>query len=291
MTAFFTQIALSNHQVGLVICRTLRAMGPQPESTLKRMLIPPANTTGREDNQQWDHTVSALKRAQLISEDGGSLVLSKVLSDSSEMDAWKFAQAFLGGLTLVNVKDISNGVDPDDFFMGVLWLSELPNSYTYSRFDDAVLNPNSPAHKIKNFGFESAISRVDQWNVFQRWARGLGLIRQVTSDVNSVDLSEFVHYYIHENAIDGSIENFIVEISKVIPLMRSSGVQNWYEMSTGSNRIFELLSPALGWALYTAKEKKLVSFFTEDDATVATVAIPFEGDGTPRLFTHIRKVA
>ena len=93
MTAFFTSIALSNHQVGLVICRALHALGAQSEADLKKMLVPPS-----EAITQWEHTTAGLIRTQVIVESDGKWELTNELSATQEVNAMNFGSAFLKGL-------------------------------------------------------------------------------------------------------------------------------------------------------------------------------------------------
>ena len=74
MAQFFTTSALANHQVGLVICRALHALGELPESELKKLLIPKFS----EDDKttQWDDSLKALKRVKIVLEEPGIVKLS-----------------------------------------------------------------------------------------------------------------------------------------------------------------------------------------------------------------------
>ena len=287
MTAFFTSIVLANHQVGLVICRALHALGAQSEADLKEMLVPPPGAIN-----QWEDTMAALIRTRVIVETDGQWELTNELSASHEVNSLNFGSSFLKGLTTVNLDGLLRDEDPDDFFKALLWLSELPANFTYSRFDEteAERNPNSPAQRLKAFGFEY-FNRIDQWQVFQRWLRGLGLIRPVSKELNSVDISGFVFSYIANNDIDGSLDQFVTNLGENLPMFCSAKVSYWYEKSTGIKREFEKINQVLGWALFVAEEQNLISLYTEDDAKVPTLTVPFDAEGNSRLFTHIRKVA
>lgn len=288
MTAFFTSITLSNHQVGLVICRALHALGAQSETDLRKMLVPSSEAV-----KQWEDTMAALIRTRVIVETDGQWELTNELSASHEVNSLNFGSVFLKGLTKVNLDGLLRDEDPDDFFKALLWLSELPANFTYSRFDntEAELNPNSPAQRLKVFGFEDAINRVDQWRPFQRWLRGLGLIRPINKELNSVDISGFVLSFIANNDIDGSLDQFVTNLGENLPMFCSPKVSYWYEKSTGYKREFEKINQVLGWALFVAEEQNLISLYTEDDAKVPTLTVPFDAEGNSRLFTHIRKVA
>ena len=288
MTAFFTSIALSNHQVGLVICRALHALGAQYETDLRKMLVPPSEAVN-----QWEDTMAALIRTRVIVETDGQWELTHELSASHEVNSLNFGSAFLRGLTKVNLDGLLRDEDPDDLFKALLWLSELPANFTYSRFADteAELNPNSPAQRLKVFGFEDAINRVDQWRPFQRWLRGLGLIKPINKELNSVDISGLVLSFIANNEIDGPLDLFVTNFAENLPMFCSANVSSWYEKSTGIKREYEKINQVLGWALFVAEEKNLITLYTEDDAKVPTLTVPFDAEGNARLFTHIRKVA
>ncbi len=288
MTAFFTSIALSNHQVALVICRALHALGAQSETDLRKMLVPPSEAV-----KQWEDTMAALIRTRVIIDTDGQWELTNELSASHEVNSLNFGSAFLKGLTTVNLDGLLRDEDPDDFFKALLWLSELPANFTYSRFDDteAELNLNSPAQRLKVFGIEDAINRVDQWRPFQRWLRGLGLIKPINKELNSVDISGLVLSFIANNDIDGPLDLFVTNLAENLPMFCSANVTSWYEKSTGIKREYEKINQVLGLALFVAEEKNLITFYTEDDAKVPTLTVPFDAEGNARLFTHIRKGA
>jgi hypothetical protein len=278
---------MMNHEIGLIICRALQKLGATSENDLQKMLIPMFRT--EEKNQQWDNTMAVLLRSSLVTESKGLLVLCDSLMGADEIDSSEFAQSFLRGFTQSNIESLSKGEEVDDFFKALLWFSELPSNYVFSKFDESSPDPNSPGQRIKDFGFEDAVKRNDQWNPLQRWLVGLGLVRIMDKQVNSVDISDFVHYFIKSTDINGSIEALMLSLSETLPMFNQEMIVDWYRDETKSNRKFEKLNQLVAWALFTAEEGGLVRFYTKDDAKVLTFSLPnFEGN--LRNVTHIEKV-
>lgn len=283
MTNFFTTVVLSNHQVGLVICRALHTLGSQPETELKKLLIPRFEVDPNKDYVQWLSTVVVLKRSTMINEVNGELVLSNSLKAKTEIDYAIFAQEFMRGLTAANLSTIENGDDPDDLFKGLLWLTTLPSGHMIKNFAELY-------DDLKDFGFEKLVENNTQWPPFRRWARGLGYMRPVTKEYDCVDLSEIVHGIIRDLPTDGPLISFVEQLSEVIPLLTNEKLNNWYFKTTNFKRNNPQIDAQVGWALYKAEKSKMIEFYTEDDTKVTAVPLPLGSNGDNRLFTHVRKV-
>jgi hypothetical protein len=178
----------------------LHALGEQPESELKKLLIP--NFSVVEETQQWDKSVDALTRVKLVTKTNKILTLSKSLRNVSVIDNAVFAQGFVRGLVEVNLETIRKGEDPDDLFKAILWLSTLPAGYMFTRDLD------QPWARLKAFGLGGLIANEEQMNIFRRWTRGLGLSREF-KDGESIDFSELVNGIIKSSVVNGPLEAFI----------------------------------------------------------------------------------
>jgi hypothetical protein len=282
MANFFTTIALANHQVGLVICRALHALGEQPESELKKLLIP--NFSVVEETQQWDKSVDALTRVKLVTKTNNILTLSESLRNESVIDNAVFAQGFMRGLIEVNLETIRKREDPDDLFKAILWLSTLPAGYMFTRDLD------QPWARLKAFGMGGLIANDEQMNIFRRWTRALGLSREF-KDSESIDFSELVIGIIKSSDIDGPLEAFIQHLESTVPFLSNEELRTWYSSTTGNHQKRNSIDEQLGWALFGAEQRGLITFRREDDAREEPISLPFDSNGGARSFTHIQKVA
>jgi hypothetical protein len=282
MANFFTTIALANHQVGLVLCRALHALGEQSEPELKKILIPNFSVT--DDTQQWDKSVEALKRVKLITYTNDVLSLPKSLRDEGVIDHAVFAQEFMRGLVEVNLETIRKGEDPDDLFKAILWLATLPAGYLITR------DLAQPYARLKAFGLEGLIANDEQMNIFRRWTRGLGFSREF-KDCELIDFSEIVHGIIKRSVVGGPLEAFIQQLELTVPFLSNEELRTWYSSATGSQQKWSSIDEQLGWALFTAEQRGLVTFRREDDARVETISLPFDSNGGARSYTHLQKVA
>ena len=287
---FLTTNALANHQIALVLCRALKTLGPRSESELKNLLVPNHLMQQALKDNQWRDTLAAVTHTELVSVVNGRLVLTPSLFDGPEITHENFATHFLRGLIKVNLDAIKSNRDTDDLFEGIVWLISVPEEYMVGAFDVNSKDSNSPYKSLQDFGFEKSIIRSDQWVPFRRWARGLGLLRQLSKDSDSVDISDFVIWYLRSHEIDGPIENFVEQISELLPLVGSNQFGDWYRNVTGRKIDFNPIGDQLCWALNTCEHRRLIELNSEDDARVTAMSIPNTLDGSERLITHIRKI-
>jgi hypothetical protein len=291
MTSFLTTNALANHQVGLIVCRALQTLGPKSDNDLRGMLIPNYSVQPPEKVDQWDDTLAALKRSEIISEVNGNLNLCSQLQNCGEITHEDFAIEFMRGLTKANLESIGEGQDPDDLFLGIVWLLTLPNGYLVRKFDPNGQDLNGAYRRLQNFGFTEAVVNSEQWRAFRRWARGLGLMRQLDGNTDSVDISDFVLSYLTKMNVNSPINEFLLQIGEFLPFLGSTELDNWYAESTGLQPGFSVIEDQLGWALFRAEQRSVIELINEDDTRVNTIALPISVDGPERLVTHIRKVA
>jgi hypothetical protein len=291
MTSFLTTIALANHQVGLIICRALQLLGPRSDEDLKLLLIPNYSVTPAMNVDQWNNTLEALRRTGLIDDVGSHLVLSDNLQNCAEISHAEFSLEFMHGLTRANLEAIENGEVPDDLFLGIVWLLTLPNGYLIRKFDPNNQQSDGPYRRLQTFGFKDAIVRVDQWRPFRRWARGLGLMRPLDGNTDSVDISDFVFSWLKNTEIGGPIDDFVAQLKAYLPMLNNDQLSSWYVNFTGNQNQFPQIDDQLAWALLRAEQVSLIRLENEDDTRVNTISLPVNIDGLGRLVTHIRKVA
>jgi hypothetical protein len=290
MTSFLTTLALANHQVGLIICRALHTLGPKTDDDLKCLLIPNYLATPPKGLDQWNNTMEALKRTRVLADSDSDLVLCEGLQNCSEVSHEEFAMEFMRGLTQANLETIRDGGVPDDLFMGIVWLLTLPSGYLVRKFDSNAQELDGPYRRLQTFGFREAIVRVDEWRPFRRWARGLGLMRQMDGTTDCVDISDFLMAWIRKTDIDGSMENFVVDLEYTLPLLSNDILSNWYVQFTENDTKFSNIGEQLAWALLRAEQQSIIHLENVDDARVGIFSLPVKPDGNERLVTHIRKV-
>jgi hypothetical protein len=290
MIEFFTTNAVANHQVGLIICRSLKALGPRSENELRTLLIPSYGTIENQKYEQWIRTLAILKHTKIITEIDAQLSLCHELQEIREITHIEFSREFLRCLNKVNLEAIENGETTDDMFQALVWLLSTSNKYLVRKFDDRKNGSTSVYRDIQDFGFKDAITNDSQWNAFRRWARGLGIMRPLDRETDSIDISEFVTALIEVIEVDGPLENFIAQISDYLPILGENKVSSWYRRVTERDTQFVSIGNQLSWSLLTCEHRGLIELTSEDDARVSTMAIPNSLDGGERLVTHIRKL-
>ena len=290
MIEFFTTNAVANHQVGLIICRSLKVLGPRSENELRTLLIPSYGTKENQKYEQWVRTLAVLKHTKIITEIDTQLSLCPELQVCKEITHIEFSREFLRHLNKVNLEAIDNGEVTDDMFRALVWILSTSNKYLVRKFDDRKNGSTSVYRDIRDFGFTDAITNDAQWNAFRRWARGLGIMRPLDRETDSVDISEFVMSLIEVIEIDGPLENFIAQISEYFPILGENKVGSWYRRVTERDTQFVSVGNQVSWSLLTCEHHGIIELTSEDDARVSTMAIPNILDGGERLVTHIRKL-
>jgi hypothetical protein len=288
MTQFFVTNTLANHQIGLVVCRALHSLGKQSEFELKKLLIP--GFAMGQVTPQWDQSIEVLKRVSAIIEKDNVISLSQSLVDHTDIDHATFAKEFMCGLVESNLETIRQGEDPDDLFQAILWLCTLPVGFVARKLDPGNKVLENPWARLEAFGFERLIANEEQWNVFRRWSRALGLSREI-NDGDCIDLSELVHSAIVDLDFDGSLFDLVKKLEVTIPFLSNQQLREWYSGVTGNTQQWSPIGQQLGWALFTAEQSGIVEFRREDDARVETISLPFDSNGESRLYTHVKKVA
>ena len=159
----------------------------------------------------------------------------------------------------------------------------MPTGYSLRKLDEKG-NPDSPYHRLKAFGFEGVIANTTQWSPFRRWVRGLGLSREF-KDGDCIDFSDVVHNVIINSEVNGAVTDLILQLELVLPLLSNKKLQAWYSGIVGKSETISFIDEQLGWALFTAEQKGIITFRSDDDTLIKAVVLPFDTNGKERIMS------
>jgi hypothetical protein len=294
MISYFDTNVLSNHQLGLIICRSLQSVGAITENQLFELIVPLSSRDKSDTAKmtvQWRDTMVLLREHRLVIEADNQLLLGSGFLDLPIIEHVHFSSVFLQELVKSNVKYLDANGDVDGMFKSLLWLTSLPDGYTFASFSDNT--NNCPYQKLKAFGLGEVIDNDEKWRSFRRWARGLGLVKPLTRNVDTVDLTSYIAQVIKLIEVDESVDSFVSKICDRLPLIIDVRLKDWLTMNGKNLDPYKEIPEQLSWALFCLRERGVIELRTEDDVAVdiaPAYRFPVLSEGSQGSFTHIRKL-